>query len=87
MVDCIYESLDLENVSITRRKTAEMFGPATQVILSLMHVSVIVAALWTMEKIVTKILDGFCKPKEKGREKCRREYQNRCMDGKEEHAE
>lgn len=64
-----------------------MFGPATQVILSLMHVSVIVAALWTMEKIVTMILDGFCKPKEKDREKCRREYQNRCMDGKEEHAE
>lgn len=30
-----------------------MFGPATQVILSLMHVSVVVAALWTMEKIVT----------------------------------
>lgn len=36
-----------------------MFGPATQVILSLMHVSVIVAALWTMEKIVTMILDGI----------------------------
>lgn len=63
-----------------------MFGPATQVILSLMHASVVVAALWTMEKIVTTILDEFCKPKEKDWEKCRQEYQNRCMDGNDEHA-
>ena len=63
-----------------------MFGPATHVILSLMHVSVVVAALWTMEKIVTTFLDEHCKPKEKDRKKCRQECQNRCMDGNEEHA-
>lgn len=63
-----------------------MFGPATQVILSLMHASVVVATLWTMEKIVTTILDEFCKPKEKDREKCCQEFQNRCMDGNDEHA-
>lgn len=62
-----------------------MFGPATQVILSLMHASVVVATLWTMEKIVTTILDEFCKPKELDREKCCQEYQNRCMDGNDEH--
>lgn len=63
-----------------------MFGPATQVILSLMHASVVVAALWTMEKIVTTFLDELDKPKEKDREKCCQEYQNRSMDGNEEHA-
>lgn len=63
-----------------------MFGPATQVVLSLMHVSVVIAALWTVEKIVTTFLDEFCKPKEKDREKCCQEHQNCCMDGNEEHA-
>lgn len=63
-----------------------MFGPATQVVLSLMHVSVVVAALWTMVKIVTTFLDEYRKPKEKDREKCCPDYQNRCMDGNEEHA-
>lgn len=63
-----------------------MFGPATQVILSLMHASVVVAVLWTMEKIVTTFLDEFCKPKEKDREKCCQEHQNRYTDGNEEHA-
>lgn len=47
-----------------------MFGPATQVVLSPMHVLVVIAALWTVEKIVTTFLDEFCKPKEKDREKC-----------------
>lgn len=60
-----------------------MFGPATQVTLSLMHVSVVVAALWTMEKILTMFLDEYCRPKVDDREKCCQEYQNRCMDGKE----
>ena len=60
-----------------------MFCPATQVILSLMHVSVVVAALWTMEKILTMFLDEYCRSKVNDREKCCQEYQNRCMDGKE----
>ena len=64
-----------------------MFRPATQIVLSLMHLSVVIAALWTVEKIVTTFLDEFCKPKEKNREKCCQEHQNRCADGNEEHAE
>lgn len=60
-----------------------MFGPATQVILSLMHVSVVVAALWTMEKILTMFLDEYCRPKVNDREKCCQENQNRCVDEKE----
>lgn len=63
-----------------------MFGPATQVILSLIHVSVVVAALWTMEKIVTTFLDEYRKPKEKDWEKCCQDYQNCRMDGNEEHS-
>ena len=48
-----------------------------------MHVSVVVAALWTMEKILTMFLDEYCRSKVNDREKCCQEYQNRCMDGKE----
>lgn len=33
-----------------------------------------------------EFLDEHRKPKEKDREKCCQDYQNRCMDGSEEHA-
>lgn len=63
MVDCIYERLDLENVSITRRKTAEMFGPATQVIQSLMPLIQIAIVLWAAETILTMLIKEHRKSK------------------------
>lgn len=87
MVDCIYESLDLENVSITRRKTAEMFGPATQVIQSLMPLIQIAIVLWAAETILTMLIKEHRKSKKKKeREKRRLEYQDRRMANDEEHA-
>lgn len=87
MVDCIYESLDLENVFITRRKTAEMFGPATQVIQSLMPLIQIAIVLWAAETILTMLIKEHRKSKKKKeREKRRLEYQDRRMANDEEHA-
>lgn len=87
MVDCIYERLDLENVSITRRKTAEMFGPATQVIQSLMPLIQIAIVLWAAETILTMLIKEHRKSKKKKeREKRRLEYQDRRMANDEEHA-
>lgn len=44
-----------------------------QAILQLMHISVIVAALWTMEKIATRFWDEHCRPKKQGEQEERRQ--------------
>lgn len=50
----------------------EPSGSIAWVILQLLHISVVVAALFATEKIVTMLLDEHCRPKEQ--EKHRQEH-------------
>lgn len=53
----------------------EPSGSIAWVILQLLHISVVVAALFATEKIVTMLLDEHCRPKERDeQEKHRQEH-------------
>lgn len=51
----------------------EPSGSIAQVILQLLHISVVVAALFATEKFVTILLDEYCRPKERDEQKKRRQ--------------
>lgn len=48
-------------------------GSIAQVILQLLHISVVVAALFATEKFVTMLLDEYCRHKEQDEQEKRRQ--------------